>query len=134
VVIELTDKGYVTHGTKFDAIRSDRLALIRELLPGEPPGITPAEMLDNWPEGQTKPSAKTIKRDLAAESAFLTTGAGKKGDPIRYYLPQNSIPDNPLYIGVSSISPGIEQAAERRVRILSGLPVDGNQGLFEGAA
>jgi len=88
-VIELADDGYRTVGSKADAKRSDRLVVIDELLPTDPPGLTPEEVKAGWPEGGIPaPSIRTLRRDLAdgvSSQGWRAAGTGHKGDPVRYW-------------------------------------------------
>src|SRR5262249_38726738 len=65
-VIELTEDGYRTVGSKADARRADRLHVIGAHLPNDPPGATPEEIKAGWPAGGIpEPSIRTLRRDLA---------------------------------------------------------------------
>jgi archaellum biogenesis ATPase FlaH len=90
VVLELTESGYVMVGSKSEVKQADRFAVIKGLLPEQPPGLTPDEILNNWPpDGVAKPGTRTLRYDLKAgegQKLWETTGEGKKGDPIRYSI------------------------------------------------
>ncbi len=110
-VIELTDDGYRSCGTKAEAAQNDRLAALAELLPSEPPGQTADEIRESWPEGGirgiTRPGKRTVERDLQAGATFSRwsqTGGGRKNDPFRYHAPDSfRAPTNP--IGVRESNP-----------------------------
>jgi hypothetical protein len=100
VVLELTDAGYVTCGSKSDAKQQDRFAVIGDILNGDGSGLTADRIRDLWPEGDDipRPGLRTIRRDLSAGVAgklWGESGAGAKGDPLRYRIGENAIPASP---------------------------------------
>ena len=108
LVIELAGDGsaYSSLGSPADADRQTRLQTIREQLPAEPPGLTADELLTRWPEGAAKPGLRTIREDLSEGSKagrWSMEGAGKRGDPFRFWCNGNSIP-----APIGSIAAGIE--------------------------
>lgn len=88
VVIELTDDGYTTVGTKAESTRRDRLEVVAELLPDTEPGLTAAEVRDAWPDdGIPKPGLRSLHADLLygyEQRRWQRTGEGKKGDAFRF--------------------------------------------------
>jgi hypothetical protein len=81
-------KGYRSLGTTTDATRSARWKTIRELLPTQSPGQTAAEIWTTWPDDKVKPAKRTLELDLqngAAAGQWSMSGAGKKGDPFRFW-------------------------------------------------
>lgn len=96
-VVELTEHGYLTVGSKAEARKADRLATLADMLPTEGPGFTVQESLDAWPQvAIPKPGVKTMRADLAEGARaglWLQSGAGTKGDPHRYQA--NSVPVPP---------------------------------------
>lgn len=109
VVIELTQDGYVSQGTKSDAAKGDRAETIRSVLPANEPGLTTEEVLAQWPDGPPKPGIRTLRDDLrtgAQIGAWGQTGMGKRGDPHRYHQVQNAIPASPPSKGPESNSQG----------------------------
>jgi hypothetical protein len=108
LVIELAGdgSGYRSLGSPADADRQSRLQTIREQLPAEPPGLTADELLARWPEHAAKPGLRTMREDLAEGSKagrWSVDGAGKRGDPFRFWCNGNSIP-----APIGSIAAGIE--------------------------
>ncbi len=95
LVIELAEDGsrYLSLGSKPEADRKSRWATIGEILPGDPPGKTPEELLEVWPN-ERKPGKRTLEQDLsqgAELGRWSMAGAGRKGDPFRFWTAQNSI-------------------------------------------
>lgn len=90
-VIELTDDGYRSCGTKLETSRNDRLAVLADLLPGEPPGLTAEQVRDSWPsDGIPTPGKRTVDQDLrhgARQGLWNQGGHGWKSDPFRYWGP-----------------------------------------------
>lgn len=118
VVVELTSEGYEQVGTKADAGRTDRIAVIRTLLPDKPPGLTSVEIVEQWPQNGAipKPSVKSVRRDLKEDGAVRATGKGVRGNERRFYLRTNSIPDSsPPIGGRKQSSRGDSTATRRRV-------------------
>ncbi|MEE8170216.1 MAG: hypothetical protein V3T70_06690, partial [Phycisphaerae bacterium] len=105
IVIELTDDGYRTVGAKADAKRADRLDVIAELLPADPPGMRSDEVREAWPDnGVPMPGKRTIQADLKhGESIqrWAVTGAGIKQDPLRFWI-RDSIRARTLSIGCAN--------------------------------
>lgn len=88
VVIELTDDGYTAVGTRAESSRQDRMEVIAELLPDTEPGLTAAEVRDQWPDdGIPKPGPRSLHADLLygyEQRRWQRTGEGKKGNPFRF--------------------------------------------------
>jgi hypothetical protein len=89
LVIELREDGtgYSSLGPRHEADRRARLELILETLPGEAPGATTDEVRENWPH-KPKPGKRRLEVDLnegAAAGRWNMSGAGKKGDPHRFW-------------------------------------------------
>jgi hypothetical protein len=81
-------------GSPCDVDRRSRLQMVRDLLPGEAPGKTSEELLADWPSEAPKPSKRTAAEDLkhgAEAGQWSMSGAGKKGDPFRFWSNGNSI-------------------------------------------
>jgi hypothetical protein len=109
LVIELAEDGigYRSLGTPSDADRQSRWKAIRDHLPGEGPGKTPEELLVEWPSDRPKLSERTLELDLSqgAKAGYWSkSGAGKKGDPYRYWSNGNSIraPIDPIGARIES--------------------------------
>jgi hypothetical protein len=86
MVIELGDDGYTYLGDRGGADHAQRLLVLDRVLEGRTEGITPDEVLDQWPSG-LKPSKRAVEGDLRAgvdEGRFQRLGTGKKGDAFRY--------------------------------------------------
>ncbi len=88
IVIELqNDNTYKVLGDKADVKASERWVNISSLLPEVGPGMTPQDVLDNWPLSVMKPGLRTVAADLddAAERKIVyRNGKGVKRDPYRY--------------------------------------------------
>lgn len=88
VVLELGDEGYAVVGTKADAKRTDRQAIIASLLAANLEGSTIDGLREQWPvDGVPKPSRRTLANDLDIgfnDGQWLRIGEGVKGDPYRY--------------------------------------------------
>jgi hypothetical protein len=92
--IELTLTGYVLRdqGTGPEPTspgqsrrgRKSGADLTISLLPTEPPGMTVEELLAGWPQGEKRPSGRTI-RDQLKKAGIPHTGTGKAGDPYCFY-------------------------------------------------
>ena len=126
VVIELGDDGYRTVGDKADAKQSDRLQTIAELLPVDNPGMTAEEVHDHWPDDAAipKPGKRTVQADLkhgAAGRRWATSGAGTKGDPLRYSLPIRFSQALTLKVRESNCNCGKHQARPICVRATAGI-------------
>jgi predicted ATP-dependent serine protease len=90
---KLTSSGYVLDAkdrAEIAEATSDTLAVLRKqvvpLMP-KPSGWTNGEIRTNWPAGQKRPAASTLRGVLpeAVRRGILkTSGSGTKGDPIRY--------------------------------------------------
>jgi hypothetical protein len=88
VIEYVTDGIYRTCGTKSDAGREDRRAVLKTIL-ADGRERTADELVDLWPEdrdGVPKPCRKSIMRDLKDAPDVETTGTGKKGDPFKYRI------------------------------------------------
>lgn len=89
-VVELTDDGYRSVGSRADARQTDRLAALADMLPTEGPGATVQELRAAWPDGGIpKPGQRTVALDLkagAVEGRWKASGTGRKGDPLRYSI------------------------------------------------
>jgi hypothetical protein len=94
LVIELAEdgSGYRSLGARTEADRRARWEAIADALPAEGPGQTAEELRDQWPE--PKPGKRTLEVDLkqgAEAGRWSMAGAGRKGDPFRFWRNQNSI-------------------------------------------
>jgi hypothetical protein len=108
LVIELHEdgSGYRSLGSPAEADRDRRLQVLGDLLPGASPGNTADELLAAWPAEVPKPGLRTLRQDLsqgAEAGRWSKTGAGRKGDPLRYWFEGNAIP-----AAQDSIAAGIE--------------------------
>ena len=87
VVIELTETGYRTVGSRAQATRAERQETIESILTAEP--ATSEEIRERWPDdGSPQPGKRAIQTDLAngfEARRWQRVGAGVKGDPHRYY-------------------------------------------------
>jgi hypothetical protein len=84
LVVELTDAGYVSHGSDTDVAVADAMAMILERVPSASPGLTVDELRDQVPRTTTQ---RAIER-LIAEGRIERLGAGVRGDPFRFVAAQ----------------------------------------------
>lgn len=90
LVIELTDGGYVSCGTRTDAGRDERLDAMKTIIDGAEIALTPRGIHERWKDkidDIPRPSLRCIERDLyeANEAGIVDrSGTGKKGDPYAY--------------------------------------------------
>lgn len=84
LVVELTDAGYVSHGSDTDVAVADAMAMILERVPSALPGLTVDELRDQVPRTTTQ---RAIER-LIAEGRIERLGAGVRGDPFRFVAAQ----------------------------------------------
>jgi hypothetical protein len=108
LVIELAEdsSGYHSLGGRADADRQSRWQAIAVALPGAPPGQTAEELLASWDDATKKPGNRTLEQDLtggAEAGRWSVAGAGKRGDPFRFWRAGNSI-----RAGIESIAARIE--------------------------
>lgn len=88
-VIELTDVGYITRGSRKEARMADRAGVLVDILPSELPGMTVSEVRKAWGDEQETdpPSERTLRTDLQAglpKGRWRRDGAGKSRDPYTY--------------------------------------------------
>lgn len=81
--IELRGSEYVTLGTKLDIERTGRRGALQAILPAEPPGLTVEEILARWPTDENKPTARSLRRNLA--DWLNKDGLGTRMSPTRYW-------------------------------------------------
>ena len=83
VVIELTQEGYITHGTKAEILKDENLEKVLALLPIEPDTTTVSKIISEW-EGNSEPDKSTVSRALneleKKQQAKRIKGAGNKPD------------------------------------------------------
>jgi hypothetical protein len=101
MMIELDDDGtgYTCLGSKEAADVKAIQEMVCGIIPGQPPGMTANEILDNWPEGR-KPNRTRFYRavKLGINTLWYRTGAGKCHDPYCYLNKQafDSVPPVPV--------------------------------------
>lgn len=112
VVLQLTPEGYISVGTRADAVRADRVAVISELLPDGPAGLTADEVRQAWPadglKGIARPGVRTLASDLksgADSGLWCCLGSGHRGDPLRFFV-ADSIPASSPSLGARNESGG----------------------------
>ena len=94
-VVELTDDGFVSLGSRGDVNQTDRAELILDILPSELPGMTVEQVKAAWDEQDAMPSRSTIRRTLEhgfSKARWLRAGAGTRGDPFTYRLGERTQP------------------------------------------
>jgi KaiC/GvpD/RAD55 family RecA-like ATPase len=83
LILELTEDGYISRGTRAQATQEDRLRILESIVPCDPPGATSEEMRAGWPNsGIPAPGLSALRSDL---NAGLRLGDGKKGSPHRFH-------------------------------------------------
>ena len=96
MVLELTDDGYTTVGSKSDTRQCDRLNVIEGILPHAAPGMEAKDVRKAWPtDGTPKPGIRTAQGDLrhgVRKKMWVRTGKGARGDPHRFHRLDNSVP------------------------------------------
>ncbi len=80
LVVELTDAGYVSHGSDTDVAVAEAMATIQGLLASTPAGLTVAQLRELVPRTTAQ---RAIDR-LAADGHIERRGAGVKGDPYHF--------------------------------------------------
>ncbi|MBS0198077.1 MAG: AAA family ATPase [Planctomycetes bacterium] len=99
-VIELSGGRYQILGDAEQATQSSRLSIIENMLPTNAPGLTPEEVLANWPNG-VKPGVTTVRKDLklgSEKSRWREAGVGVRGDALRYYRVTGLVSSTPPLI------------------------------------
>jgi hypothetical protein len=88
MTIELTDAGYVALGTSAD-VESEEAA--RHLLSVAPGSDTESVDLKALIEGSeiSRSTAQRVIRELCSKGSMCSIGEGKRGNPFKYFLPQN---------------------------------------------
>jgi hypothetical protein len=92
-VIELSDDGTDYFESKVDDVAegsSDCLAMAEHLLTSPPRKLTRMQLLEHWPKHVPLPNPVTLWRGLesaVASGKLQQEGTGRKGDPLRYFVP-----------------------------------------------
>lgn len=125
LVIELVDGTYRSLGDATAFAEKEAIAAIEEILPAcEEHAMPTAEIMDKLKEqniGRT--TASTALSNLANFSAIVRIGAGKRGDPYRYYKP--ALEDK---LNLSSVTPaGSERKKIHEDQGEAGSPVSVDQ-------
>jgi len=89
LMIELTDEGYVALGSQKDVAQQEaRESILRVAPSGEAHGLSLDELLTRLPGVRRTVAQKALEK-MAASSELKRIGAGKKGNPFRWYrLPE----------------------------------------------
>lgn len=85
-VIELTEGGFEYRGPRSEIKRADVSATIAAILDASEIPLSVAAIREHWPEGP-KPGETALRSALAegeASGLWFSSGAGKRGDPLRY--------------------------------------------------
>ncbi len=89
LVVELTDLGYVAQGDRQDVGRRSLFDVLVGMLPRTAPGLTFAQITEDWPEATTP--RNTTLRDALTHGVdtciWQCEGTGMRGDPLRYWKP-----------------------------------------------
>jgi AAA domain/Toprim-like len=92
LVIDLTKDGYVALGTTANVAEAEaEQALLSALPRTETEAMTVKELIERAEVGRT--TAQRVFKSLCARRGVEAIGAGKRGDPLRYFLPQNEFLD-----------------------------------------
>ena len=92
-VIELSADGtdYLeSHIDVADKQAEDQFALVEHILTSPPRKLSRLQLLNNWPKKMPTPNPAVLWRTLegAVKSGKLgQEGTGRKGDPLRYFVP-----------------------------------------------
>ncbi len=91
LVIELNAEGtaYDAFGNRTEVGRRELAAMIRAVIPSEPPGWTADQIREEWP-AEPKPHNQRLRDELAHGSGkgeWRREGEGKKGSPFTYWVP-----------------------------------------------
>ncbi len=95
LVVELTEDGYVALGDEQAVALTEAKKAVRDLLPDRPSPEAPtfADLKDRLGAVPRSTLQRAVD-DLLAAHEIAREGAGKRGDPFRYYLPPNPDPDS----------------------------------------
>lgn len=86
LVVELTEAdGYAPQGERQDAQAADLRRVIEAALPNGPPGATVDEIKEALPEGSRRQKLISVLQDGAGKGWWNRTGAGKAGNPFRFW-------------------------------------------------
>ncbi len=90
-VIELTESGYILHGTKTETTCEDRQRVLLQLLPNTAPGLSSEAIRNAWPVGDVpQPGLRTTEEDLKsllASNKVNREGKGTKGSGYTFWNP-----------------------------------------------
>jgi hypothetical protein len=87
LVIDLTPEGYVSLGTAANVAEAVAEQVITTAAPRTPEeAVTLDELIKDTDVSRS--TANRVAKSLCARGALLTLGAGKKGNPFRYFLPE----------------------------------------------
>jgi hypothetical protein len=88
LVIELTPAGYVSLGTTANVAEAEAEKVILAAAPKTPEeAVTLDELIKD--SQVSRSSANRVAKSLCSRRALLTLGAGKRGNPFRYFLPES---------------------------------------------
>jgi predicted HTH transcriptional regulator len=82
-IIELTEAGYVSHGSQGEAAATEAKTKILEFAPAEEYAVGEEELAKST--GIPPTTAQRAVRELVAGGLLGKTGKGKKGNPFRYF-------------------------------------------------
>jgi hypothetical protein len=95
LVVELTADGYIAHGVRADVAAKDAEQALLNILPHDAAKAIPIEgVLAASTLGRT--TVQTVIHLWETQGSVGRVGAGKKGDPHRYYLRQIPSADTSL--------------------------------------
>jgi hypothetical protein len=94
LVIELTEHGYVAHGDPGAVAEKEAREAVLNVLPdNEGDGLTTDQIVTN--SGAKRATVQRAINHLEETGLVAHIGAGKKGDPKKYYRPRSPLPPPP---------------------------------------
>jgi len=94
--IELVDGVYVSHGDPHEAsVKEARESILATAPKGEPEAVTLKELAEG--SKVARATAQRAVEELYAEKMLNRIGEGKKGNPFRYFVPENSFLPNCIH-------------------------------------
>ena len=88
LVIELTEQGFVSRGTKTQVDLEDAIAQVRDILSrSADDALTLIEMMEQLPDSSHRTTIQAAIGHLLRQQEARKEGKGRKGDPFRYWRP-----------------------------------------------
>lgn len=90
VVIELTPTGFTAHGDRADVAFREAVAVVLQICPTNEGDALTLRALTEAAPGVKRTTLQRALDDLLRKEQVVRIGAGKKGDPYRYYRPKGA--------------------------------------------